>query len=231
MEAGNVAYSEQGTPQGGVISPLLSNIYLHEVLDRWFVETVQPLMKGKTFMVRYADDAIIGCEKQEDADRILKVLALRFAKYGLTLHPEKTKLVDFRKPAGDSRKGNGSFTFLGFKHYRTKSRKGNWIVGRKTEGKRLSRALKAITQWCRVNRHIPKQEQHKQLSLKMRGHYAYSGISLTYKRLAQDYYQVKQTWFKWLNRRSRQKALKWEQFGNYLQKFPLPSPKIVHSYC
>jgi hypothetical protein len=159
MEAGNVAYSEQGTPQGGVISPLLSNIYLHEVLDSWFVETVQPLMKGKTFIVRYADDAIIGCEKREDADRIMKVLALRFVKYGLTIHPEKIKLVDFTKPVGNNRNGNGSFTFLGFRHYWTTSRKGNWIVGRKTDGKRLSRALKAITQWCRMNRHTPRKKQ------------------------------------------------------------------------
>jgi retron-type reverse transcriptase len=114
MEAGNVRYSEKGTPQGGVISPLLSNIYLHEVLDTWFVETVKPLMTGKSFMVRYADDAVIGCEKKEDAERIMKVLAFRFAKYGLTIHPEKTKLVDFTKPDDNSRKGRGSFTFLGF---------------------------------------------------------------------------------------------------------------------
>ncbi|WP_411045072.1 reverse transcriptase domain-containing protein [Treponema sp. TIM-1] len=103
MEEGTVRYQKAGTPQGGVISPLLSNIYLHEVLDGWFVETVQPLLKGKSFMARYADDAIIGCEREEDADRIMKVLALRFAKYGLTIHPEKTRLVDFRKPEGDSR--------------------------------------------------------------------------------------------------------------------------------
>ncbi|MDR3170081.1 MAG: hypothetical protein LBU17_00470 [Treponema sp.] len=227
MEAGNGANSEQGTPQGGVISPLLSNIYLHEVLDSWVVKTVQPLLKGKSFMVRYADDAIIGCEKKEDADRIMKVLALRFAKYGLTIHPEKTKLVDFTKPAGESHKGSGNYTFLGFKHYWTKSRKGRWMVGRKTDGKRLSRALKAITQWCRENRHTPKKEQHE----KLRGHYAYYGISLNYDSIAQLYHQVKRIWFKWLNRRSRQKELNWEQFGSYLQHVPLPQPKIVHSYC
>jgi retron-type reverse transcriptase len=134
MEEGTVRYNMAGTPQGGVISPLLSNIYLHEVLDRWFVETVHPLLKGKSFMARYASDqrsadAIIGCERKEDADRIMKVLALRFAKYGLTIHPEKTRLLDFNKPEGDSHKGKGSFTFLGFigpkvRHYWVKSRKG-----------------------------------------------------------------------------------------------------------
>jgi group II intron reverse transcriptase/maturase len=236
MEAGNLEYPGKGTPQGGVISPLLSNIYLHEVLDKWFVKTVQPLLKGKSFMVRYADDAIIGCEQKEDADRIMKVLALRFAKYGLTsdfspLHPEKTKLVDFKKPDGDSHKGSGSFTFLGFKHYWTKSRKGQWMVGRKTDGKRFSRAIKTIAQWCRENRHIPKKEQHEKLALKLRGHYAYYGISLNFDSIAQMYHQVKRIWFKWLNRRSRQKELNWEQFGSYLQHFPLPQPRIVHSYC
>jgi group II intron reverse transcriptase/maturase len=231
MEKGNLEYPGKGTPQGGVISPLLSNIYLHEVLDSWFVKTVQPLLKGKSFMVRYADDAIIGCEKKEDADRIMKVLALRFAKYGLTIHPEKTKLVDFTKPTGNSHKGNGNFTFLGFKHYWTKSRKGRWMVGRKTDGKRFSRAIQTIAQWCRENRHIPKKEQHKKLALKLKGHYAYYGISLNFDSIAQLYHQVKRIWFKWLNRRSRQKELNWEQFGRYLRDFPLPQPRIVHSYC
>jgi hypothetical protein len=120
-------------------------------------------MKGKSFMMRYADDAIIGCERKEDADRIMKVLAPRFAKYGLTIHPEKTRLVDFAKPDGDSHSGKGSFTFLGFTHYWTKTRKGRWMVSRKTDSKRLSRAVKAITQWCRINRHLPRKEQHEKL--------------------------------------------------------------------
>jgi group II intron reverse transcriptase/maturase len=183
MEAGNVQYPEKGTPQGGVISPLLSNIYPREVLDRWYAETVKPLMRGKTFMVRYADDAIIGCEKKSDqrsadADRIMKVLALRFAKYGLTIHPEKTKLVDFTKPDDESRKGRGSFTFLGFKHYWTKSRKGRWMVGRKTDSGRLNRAIKRIAEWCRKNRHLPWQEQYQALIAKLPGHFAYYGIPL-----------------------------------------------------
>jgi group II intron reverse transcriptase/maturase len=109
MEQGNVEYQEKGTPQGGVISPILSNIYLHEVLDGWFVKTVRPRLKGKAFMVRYADDAVIGCEKAEDAERIMKVLALRFAKYGLTIHPEKTRLIDFTEPEGGVGKGKGSW--------------------------------------------------------------------------------------------------------------------------
>ncbi|MDR1444972.1 MAG: group II intron reverse transcriptase/maturase [Treponema sp.] len=230
MEDETIRRSEKGSPQGGVISPLLSNVYLHEVLDEWFDQTVQPRLEGKSFMVRYADDAVIGCEKKEDADRIMKVLALRFEKYGLTIHPEKTRLIDFTKPVGESRKGKGSFTFLGFCHYWTKSRKGRWMVGRKTDSKRLSRALKIITRWCRENRHRAKREQHKELAAKLRGHYAYYGVSLNYAGIGLFYEQVKRVWSKWLNRRSRKTSQDWQQFGEYLRNFPLPRPKIVHLF-
>jgi group II intron reverse transcriptase/maturase len=231
MERGDVRYNTAGTPQGGVISPILSNIYLHEVLDSWFVEIVQPRLEGKSFMVRYADDAIIGCEKKEDADRIMKVLALRFAKYGLTIHPEKTKLIDFTRPEKGSHKGNGSFTFLGFKHYWVKTRKGMWIIGRKTDSKRLSRGLKAIGRWCREHRHLPRKEQHKAVSLKLKGHYAYYGISLNYEGIAEFYEEVRRVWFKWVNRCSSKGSKKWERFKEYLLNYPLPKPRIVHSFC
>jgi hypothetical protein len=157
-------------------------------------------------------------------------LALRFAKYGLTIHPEKTSLVDFRKPAGDSRTGNGSFTFLGFRHYWTKSRKGRWMVGRKTESKRLSRALKVITQWCRENWHRAKREQHQELSAKLRGHYGYYGIPLNYKSIEIYYQQVKRIWYKWLNRRSAKRSQNWQEFGEYLRNYLFPEPKILHSW-
>jgi group II intron reverse transcriptase/maturase len=227
MEKGNVAYSERGTPQGGVISPLLSNIYLHEVLDNWFISEVKPRMKGKAFMVRYADDAIIGCEKKEDADRIMKVLALRFAKYGLTIHPEKTKLITFTEPDD---KDEGSFTFLGFTHYWVKSKKGRWIIGRKTDKKRLNRSIKAITQWCRENRNKILTEQHKELTAKLRGHYAYYGITFNFKSLERFFMRIRDIWFKWLNRRSDKRSLYRWQYLRYLRLHPLPYPKIVHSY-
>jgi group II intron reverse transcriptase/maturase len=230
MEQGNVAYQEQGTPQGGVISPLLSNIYLHEVLDDWFVKTVKPRLKGKAFMVRYADDAVIGCERAEDADRIMKVLALRFTKYGLTIHPEKTRLIDFTEPEDGAGKGKGSFTFLGFTHYWTKSKKGKWIVGRKTDKKRLRRSIQAITQWCRENRHKPVKEQHEKLTAKLRGHYAYYGITFNFKSLERFFLRIREIWFKWLNRRSDKSSLYWWQYVMYLKANPLPYPKIVHSY-
>jgi group II intron reverse transcriptase/maturase len=235
MEQGQVQYPDKGTPQGGVISPLLSNIYLHEVLDEWFVKTVKPCLRGKAFMVRYAsdqrsDDAIIGCEFKEDADRIMKVLVLRFEKYGLTIHPMKTKLVDFTTPTGDQWKGNGSFTFLGFKHFWKKSRKNRWIIGRKTDSKRLSRALQRIALWCGTYRHLSRKEQHEKLTAKLKGHYAYYGIWLNFNSIALFYQEVQRIWFKWLNRRSDRISRSWEQYTAYLKNFPLPAPRIVHSY-
>ncbi|GHU51333.1 group II intron reverse transcriptase/maturase [Spirochaetia bacterium] len=231
MDGGNLQYPGKGTPQGGVISPILSNIYLHEVLDKWFVETVKPCLKGRAYIVRYADDAIIGCELEEDANRIMKVLPLRFAKYGLTIHPEKTKLVDFSKPRGDDRKGKGNFKFLGFKHFWQKSQKGNWVVYRKTDSKRLARAITAISQWCRKFRNVPQKEQHDKLAVKLKGHYAYYGITGNYKGIEQFFDKVRVVWLNWLNRRSDRKSFTWERFTEYLKNFPLPAPKIVHSYC
>ena len=227
MDGDKRLYPEKGTPQGGVISPLMSNLFLHEVLDGWFVKVVKPRMRGKASMIRYADDAVILCELKEDAERIYKVLGLRFEKYGLKIHPEKTQLLDFTKP----REGNSSFTFLGFTHYWTKSRKGRWVVGRKTDSKRLKRTITAINAWCRTNRHNPMREQWKTLKSKITGHYAYYGISLNCQSLNVFYYKVISIWLKWLNRRGRNKSRNWETFAGYLKDWPLPKPKIMHSFA
>jgi hypothetical protein len=149
--------------------------------------------------VRYADDAVIGCEQAEDAERIMKVLALRFAKYGLTIHPEKTRLIDFSEPEDGVRNGKGRFTFLGFTQYWTMSTKGRWVVGRKTDKKRLRRSIQAITGWCRENRHKPVKEQHEKLTAKLRGHYAYYGITMNFKSLERFFLRIRELWFKWLN--------------------------------
>ena len=230
MDAGQRMYPEKGTPQGGVISPLLSNLFLHEVLDEWFVKTVKPRMKGKAAMVRYADDAVIMCELKEDAERIYKVLGARFEKYGLKIHPEKTQLLDFTKPKDGQRKGNSSFTFLGFKHYWIKSRKGKWIVGRKTDSGRLRRAITAINVWCKLNRFLSLKEQWKLLKAKLNGHYAYYGISLNFQSIAKFYRRVIITWLKWLNRKGQKGYRTWNSFMDYLKDFPLPTPRIVHSF-
>jgi group II intron reverse transcriptase/maturase len=231
MDGGTRIYPEKGTPQGGVISPLLSNLFLHEVLDDGFVKTVKPRMRGKAGMVRYADDAVIMCELKEDAERIFKVLSLRFEKYGLKIQPEKTRLVDFTKPKAGQRKGDNSFTFLGFTHYWTKSRKGNWIVGRKTDSKRLKRAITAISTWCRANRHKPIREQWETLKAKVMGHYAYYGVTLNYRSIMMFYRQVVAVWRKWLSRRSDKSTLYWTAYVMFLKAWPLPMPRITRSYC
>jgi group II intron reverse transcriptase/maturase len=223
-------YPGRGTPQGGVISPLLSNLFLHEVLDDWFVKVVKPLLQGKASMVPYADDAVIICELKGDADRIFKVLGLRFKKYGLEIHPEKSRLLDFTKPKGRQRKGKASLNFLGFTHYWTKSRRGNWIVGRKTDSKRLKRAMAALSAWCKTNRHKPIQEQWETLKAKIMGHYAYYGMSLNIRGLSAFYYHARTVWRKWLNRRCWKGRQNWVSFTDFLKQWPLPTPRIIHSY-
>jgi group II intron reverse transcriptase/maturase len=228
MESGELSYREEGTPQGGVVSPILSNIYLHEVLDEWFVREVQPRIKGKSFIVRFADDAVLGFETLADAERVMAVLPKRFAKYGLTVHPEKTKLLDMRKPRKDYELQ--SFTFLGFCHYWGKSRNGYWVVKQKTDKGRLARSIKAVTEWLKKNRHSSLQEQQEQLVMKMLGHYAYYGITGNFRSLALFRREAEKAWYRWLRRRSRNYSLTWQRFDEYLLRFPLPEPRIVHSY-
>ena len=180
MEAGEVSYPQQGTPQGGVISPTLSNVYLHEVLDKWFEHEVKPRLRGRAFEVRYADDAVLAFEREDDARRVLAVLSKRLEKYGLRLHADKTRIVDFRNPQRSSRGGSQrerSFAMLGFTHYWGRSRKGRWVVKRKTAKDRFRRALRGMERWCRRNRHKSLPEQHAALSRKLRGHDAYYGIT------------------------------------------------------
>jgi len=230
MEEGKIWYPERGTPQGGVISPLLSNIYLHEVLDVWFHDMVQPVMRGRCFMVRYADDAVMGFELEDDARRVLAVLAKRFGKYGLTLHPKKTRLVDFRRPRRDCKLGRDhSFDMLGFTHYWGKSRKGRWTVKRKTAKGRFSRSLKRISRWCRQNRHQRVTDQREGLNRKLHGHYSYYGVTGNMRALSSFRRQVERLWRKWLSRRSRKAHLNWEKFQRLLKHHPLAPPRVVHS--
>jgi group II intron reverse transcriptase/maturase len=230
MEEEVVRYPEEGTPQGGVISPLLANIFLHEVLDTWFDQVVRPRMRGRAFLVRYADDAILGFEREDDARRVLAVLAKRFDKYGLRLHPEKTRLVDFRRPGGSSSPGHGrSFDMLGFTHFWGRSRKGYWVVMRKTASKRLSRGLKRVGRWCRTFRHASVAEQHRALDRKLRGHYNYFGITGNARALARFHRGTERLWRKWLSRRSRTARLTWVKFKRLLERYPLPPPRVVHS--
>ena len=230
MEEGKYAETKEGVPQGGVVSPLLSNIFLHYVLDEWFVRDVLPRMRGRCFIVRFADDFVIGCEREEDARRIMEVLPKRFNRYGLSVHPEKTKLVDFTRPARNTRKakGSGTFDFLGFTHYWARSRRGNWVIKRKTVRKRRNRFVKAIWDWCRNNRHLPVPVQHKKLCQKLRGHYQYHGIRFNYDTLGLVNFLVRRAWRHWLNRRSRKGPMNWATYAKFLAKYPLPKPRIHH---
>jgi len=229
MEAGNVSYPGAGSPQGGVVSPILSNVYLHEVMDKWFENQVRPRLRGRAHFVRYADDIVIACEWREDAERIMEVLPKRFGKYDLGLHPEKTRLVDFRRPGLKESKGKGSFDFLGFTHYWGKSRKEKWVVKRKTAKDRLNRSVVKVIETCREMRHSKVKEQHKRLTRMMKGHYAYYGITGNAKGLSRFFEAVRMGWRKWLNRRSSGRHMPWERYRELLTRYPLPRPRIVHS--
>ena len=231
LEGADLSYPDKGTPQGGVISPLLANIFLHYVLDEWYVKEIKPRLKGRSFLIRFADDFIIGCESEEDARRIMAVLPKRFARFKLTIHPEKTKLVDFRSPQWRRKTATSkhTFDFLGFTHYWGKSRNGKWVIKRKTASKRIRRTLKSIWQWCYENRHWSLPEQHRILSSKLRGHYNYYGIRGNSKMLEVVYEQVLYSWKRWLGRRHRDGFISWEDFqSKILQVFPLPLPRVVH---
>ena len=235
LERGRLSYPEEGTPQGGVISPLLANIYLHYVLDCWYQESVKPRMKGRTFLVRYADDFILGFEKQEDAEKVQAVLFRRFEKYGLKLHAEKTRLVPFGRPqdeggnSGSAGTPPGTFDFLGFTHYWGKTRKGGWAIRRQTARKRFSRSLKAVSQWCRKNLHEPLRVQEEALGRKLKGHFGYYGITGNYEALARYRWEVIRVWRKWLARRGDPQGMTWERMNRLLQFFYLPEARIVHS--
>jgi RNA-directed DNA polymerase len=236
MESGNVSYPDAGSPQGGVISPLLANVYLHYVLDTWFRQEVQPRLRGSAHLIRYADDFVILFTHEEDARRVMEVLPKRFGKYGLTLHPDKTRLVPFRRPpykaSGGKSDGHdrpGTFDLLGFTHYWGRTRRGGWAVMRQTASKRLSRAVLSIAQWCRTNRHRPVCEQHAILSQKVRGHYAYYGITGNLLRLKAFLLAVHRVWRQWLTRRNRQRDMDWDRFYRLLRRYALPPPRVVHS--
>ena len=219
----------EGTPQGGVISPLLSNIYLHEVLDEWFAETVKPVLRGNAKLVRFADDFVVVFERLDDAQRLLDVLPKRFGKYGLAIHPGKTKLVDFRHP-WKSESTPETFEFLGFTFYWGKTQNNGYAVKRKTSSKKMRRSLSQIHAWCKKHRHKPMAWLCQKLGEKLNGHYAYYGITGNYKAIAEYRYRVERTLRHWLNTRSRNKdGMSWNRFGVLMREhYNLPKARIVH---
>jgi group II intron reverse transcriptase/maturase len=235
MEDGNVSHPDSGTPQGGVVSPLISNVFLHYVLDQWFEQEVKPRMRQPAFLIRYADDFVIGFRDERDAQRVMEVIPKRFGRYGLTVHPTKTKLVRFLPPSSrrdrnappDDRPG--TFDLLGFTHYWARSRNGYWVVKLKTAADRFSRAVRNIDRWCRDNRHLPIYEQHKKLNEKLRGHYAYYGVTGNSRALTRFLHEVGPRWRRWLNRRNRLRSLSWEKFLAILRRYPLAPVRTVRS--
>ena len=231
LEAGQVVNQELGTPQGAPISPVLANILLHEVLDEWFQKVVRPRMKGNCFLVRYADDFVMGFSVKGEAERVFKVLPKRFERYGLSIHPEKSRLVQFNRPYWKRGKGPGSFAFLGFTHYWAKTLRGGWTIKRKTQGKRLSRFMSGIGEWCKGHRHEPLADQQRMLSCKLRGHYQYYGVRGNFKMLEVAYKHTRVMWQKWLRRRNSKNRMSWERFAEGVeQTLVLPLPQIMHVF-
>ncbi len=235
IDDGRLLISETGTGQGQVISPLLANIYLHYVLDEWFEEVVKPRLKGEACEIRFADDFILCFQYREDAEKVLKVLTQRFAKYGLKLHPDKTRLMEFgRQALTKSERGGGSkpatFDFLGFTHLCKRSRRGYFTIHVRTMRKRIRRSLKAVSAWCQQHRHDPVEEQWEVLNRKLRGHYQYYGRPTNYRSLWEYYRAVRKLWKKWLNRRTRGKTLNWEVYAQFLSRHPLLRPRITKAW-
>jgi len=221
--------SESGSPQGGVISPLLSNIYLHEVLDTWFEQEVKPRLSGSAFLIRYADDFVIVCALERDARRVMEVLPKRLGRFGLTVHPEKTRLIPFSRPPHGGSKEKASFDLLGFTHFWGRSRKGWWVVKRKTSKGRFSRTIKRVAAWCRANRHRPIAEQHRRLSQMLQGYDAYFGITGNSRALQSLRLPISEAWRFWLDRRSSNSSMDWDKFNRLLKRYPLPGARVVHS--
>jgi len=221
--------SKTGTAQGSALSPLLGNIYLHCVLDRWFEREVKPRLRGHASLIRYADDFIVCFERQDDAQRVAEVIPKRMARFGLQLHPEKTRLLRFEKPPGTqcSGKGPGTLDFLGFTFYWGRGRGNRWVMLCRTQRARFRRAVVAVHEWCRRHRHWAVANQHAALARRVRGFFNYYGVSGNYGRLASFVQLIQRAWFKWLRKRSQKTRLTWERFRELMRRFPLPRPRIA----
>jgi group II intron reverse transcriptase/maturase len=232
MEEGSIRLPETGTPQGGVVSPILSNVYLHEVLDVWFERQVRPMLIGRGALIRYADDFVMVFEQERDAKRMMEALPKRCGKYGLTIHPDKTRMLRFERPSpkqdDNDGEGPGSFDFLGITHFWGRTRKGRWAVRQKTASSRFTRAVLKIHTWCRSSRHKPVAEQQQTLNRKLQGHYNYYGIIGNGDALHQFFEAVRSTWRKWLNRRGARRPMDCERFELLLGRYPLLRPRVVH---
>jgi len=229
LDGAELSAPETGTAQGSVLSPILGNVYLHYALDLWFETEVKPRLRGRATLIRYADDFVIGFEHEEDARRVMAVLGKRLGRFGLTLHPDKTRLLPFRRPPAGQKSGKGpaSFDFLGFTLCWARSRRGRWGMACKTRRASLRRAIRSVTDWCHRHRHLPVRVQHAALTRRLRGHFNYFGVSGNFRSLLLIVEAVKRAWYKWLCRRSQRTRLTWERFADLLDQLPLPRPRIT----
>ena len=228
LDGAEYSEPEVGAAQGSTISPMLGNIYLHHVVDEWLERQIKPRLRGKACLVRYADDLVVGFERREDAAECKEMLRQRMEEYGLRLHPDKTRLVYFKRPPWSKKegKGPGTFDFLGFTLLWQRARKGGWGQGFRTQMARLQRARKAIDDFCRRHRHRPVKEQHASLCRRIRGHINYFGVNGNYANVARLIRAAARSWYKWLRRRSNRTRLNWERFNKLLEALPLPSPRV-----
>jgi len=235
MEQGKVMETATGTPQGGIISPILANIYLHYVLDLWLEKREKGKMRGYIQLVRYADDFVIGCQNRDDAKILLRDIQKRFAEFGLSLAMEKTKIIEFGRFAAENRKRRGqkkpeTFDFLGFTHYCGKRQRGTFAVKVKTSRKRMDRALKSMHNYLKQNRSKPLKQLWKMMVIKVRGHYQYYGVSWNSESIAAFRCKTEYMAFLWLNKRSQMRSFTWEQFESLLKRYPLPEPRIYYAF-
>jgi RNA-directed DNA polymerase len=222
-------YSEPqiGTAQGSTLSPLLGNVYLHHVLDLWLEQEVRPRLQGRMRLIRYADDFVIGFEREVDARRVMAVLGKRFGRFGLKLHPDKTRLFHFVRPHDWNVRSRAlTFDFLGFTVHWRRGRKGIWTLGLKTRKARLRRAIVSVNEWCRSHRHLPLEAQHATLKRKLEGHFNYFGVSGNGRSLAAVLWAAQDSWRKWLSRRSQRAYITWKRFAEVLKVHPLPAPTV-----
>lgn len=234
IESGKLVRTEQGTPQGGNLSPMLANIFLHYVLDLWFVKRVKPSVAGQCYLVRYADDFVCMVRYRQSAREIETMLRERFAKFGLRLHPEKTRTISFgrfeRQNARQQGRKANTFDFLGFTHYCGLNRKGLFLLCRKTSGKKFRKAFTELYNWLRRIRNVMDiKDWWPSLAAKLRGHYNYYGVSGNWRMIANFGYLAIRAVYKWLNRRSQCKSFTWKQLNAYLAHYPLACPRIVHN--
>jgi group II intron reverse transcriptase/maturase len=227
LDGAEYSEPEVGTPQGSVLSPLLGNVYLHYALDLWFEHEIKPRLRGRVFLIRYADDVVIAFELREDAERVMAVLHKRLGRFELTLHPDKTRLLPFGRPKAGSGKGPATFDLLGFTLYWKRTRRGRWQMACKTKRASLRRAIRSVYEYCRSHRHYPVKEQHAALASRLRGHFNYFGVNGNSQSLWSLRRVVERIWHYWLRRRSQRTRLTWERYAAYLKRHPLPAPRIT----